>query len=362
MRKRYFEKNSIMELLKLVAPGSLLREGLDNIVRAGTGALIVASDSDDVMKLVDGGFNIDKDMLPANIYELAKMDGGIVLSEDLKRILYANAQLVPDPHISSKETGTRHRTAERVAKQTGKLVISISQRRSVITLYRGNYKYLLKDTSEILSKANQALQTLEKYKNVLERRINRLTSLEFRNAVTVFEVSKAIQRSEMFLRIINEIEIYILELGDEGRLIEMQLEELRDDFEKEIENIYRDYYFKKKTDTKTDIDKVKSKIENLTSDELIDLEIIAKSLGYTDKIDISEKFLKPRGYRILNRIPKIPFSILENTIEKFGTLQKIAKATVEDLDTVEGIGEIRAKQIKEGIKKIEANTSSGFWI
>lgn len=362
MRKRYFEKNSIIELLKLVAPGSILREGLDNIVRAGTGALIVASDSEDVMKLVDGGFNIDKEMLPATIYELAKMDGGIVLSEDLKKILYANAQLVPDSNIASKETGTRHRTAERVAKQTGRLVISISQRRSVITLYRGNCKYLLKDTSEILNKANQALQTLEKYKNVLERRINRLTTLEFRNTVTVFEVAKAIQRSEMFLRIINEIEIYILELGDEGRLIEMQLEELRDDFEKEIENIYRDYYANKRLGVKIDINKVQSKIENLTSDELVDLEIIAKLLGYGDKIEISERFVSSRGYRILNRIPKIPFSIIENTIEKFGELKKIIKATVEDLDTVEGIGEIRAKQIKEGLRKIEANTSSGFWV
>ena len=135
-------KKDIYESLRMVAPGTLLRSGLENVIRAKTGALIVIGDGDDVLKIVDGGFNINSDYSPAYLYELAKMDGAIVLTSDLKKILYANAQLVPDQSITSKETGTRHRTAERVAKQTGVLVIAISQRRNIITLYKGNMKYI----------------------------------------------------------------------------------------------------------------------------------------------------------------------------------------------------------------------------
>ena len=162
MKDEVIKIDLMAESLKIVAPGTTLRDGLENIVRAKTGALIVVGDREGVMNIVDGGFKINSEITPANLYELAKMDGAIILSNDNKKILIANAQLVPDPSISSKETGTRHRTAERVAKQTGELVISISQRRSVISLYKGNFKYVLKDASEILNKANQAIQTLEK--------------------------------------------------------------------------------------------------------------------------------------------------------------------------------------------------------
>lgn len=159
----------MLKTVWMLAPGTMLYEGLENILRARTGALIVVGDSEQVLDLVDGGFRIDSEMRPTSLYELAKMDGAIVLSTDGKRILFANAQLNPDPLIPTFETGTRHRTAERVAKQTGELVISISQRRNVITLYKGNLKYVMRDVSVILAKANQALQTLEKYKSVMEQ-------------------------------------------------------------------------------------------------------------------------------------------------------------------------------------------------
>jgi len=175
---------------------------------------------------VDGGFSINCDFTPSNLYELAKMDGAIILSEDLKRILYANTQLVPEPTIPSTETGIRHRTAERVAKQTGKLVISISQRRNIITLYQGNLRYTLKDMGVILTKANQAIQTLEKYKAVLDQAFTNLGASEFEELVTLHEVSNVMQRAEMVLRVKAEIQRYINELGTEGRLISMQLEEL----------------------------------------------------------------------------------------------------------------------------------------
>ncbi|MGM0472314.1 MAG: DNA integrity scanning diadenylate cyclase DisA, partial [Bacillota bacterium] len=121
------------EVLEFLAPGTKFREGLENILRANTGGLIVVGDDEEVLGIVDGGFNINSELTSTRLYELAKMDGAIVLSSDCERILCANVQLVPDPSISSMETGTRHRAAERVAKQTGKLVISISQRRDIIS-------------------------------------------------------------------------------------------------------------------------------------------------------------------------------------------------------------------------------------
>lgn len=343
-------KKDIYESLKMVAPGTLLRAGLENVIRAKTGALIVVGDGDDVLKIVDGGFNINSDYSPAYLYELAKMDGAIVLTSDLKKILYANAQLVPDQSITSKETGTRHRTAERVAKQTGVLVIAISQRRNIITLYKGNSKYVLKDSNEILNKANQAVQTLEKYKNVLNQGMNNLTALEFENLVTVFDVVKVLQRIEMVTRISDEIERYILELGNEGRLISMQLDELMSGVEEDGMNILRDY---SNMGDEVGYMQLRNLMAQLTSEELLDLNNMAKNLGYENGIASLDIPVHPKGYRILSKIPRLPSNVLENVINMFGSFQKILKASVSELDLAEGIGEVRARSIKDGLRRYQ---------
>ncbi len=344
------KKDLMTESLKIVAPGTTLRDGLENIVRAKTGALIVVGDREGVMSIVDGGFKINSEITPANLYELAKMDGAIILSNDSKKILVANAQLVPDPSIASKETGTRHRTAERVAKQTGELVISISQRRNVISLYKGNYKYVLKDVSEILNKANQAIQTLEKYKVVLNQAMINLSALEFENLSTVFDATKVLQRTEMVMRIGAEIERYILELGNEGRLIQMQLEELTNDVEEDGINIIKDYYVNKENSS---VETIINQLKALNSEELLDLSTIAKLLGYDEGINALDLTISPKGYRILSKIPRIPLSVLENTIQMFGSLERILKASISQLDAVEGIGEVRARSIKEGLRRLQ---------
>ncbi|QIB27175.1 DNA integrity scanning diadenylate cyclase DisA [Caloranaerobacter azorensis] len=348
MREEDIKNNEIFESLKIVAPGTPLREGLENIVRAKTGALIVVGDSDEVLSIVDGGFNINSDFTPANLYELAKMDGAIIISHDVKKILYANAQLMPDPFISSKETGIRHRTAERVAKQTNELVISISQRRNIITLYKGNHKYVLKDVSEILSKANQAIQTLEKYKSVLDQTMANLSALEFENLVTVYDVAIVLQRTEMVMRIVKEIDKYILELGNEGRLISMQLEELMGDVEEDGINIIKDYITEG-----LDFEEVKKSINSLTSEDLLDLTNIANILGFDGGINSLDINIFPKGYRILSKIPRLPYNVLENVIEMFGSFQEILRASISDLDKVEGIGEVRARAIKEGLRRVQ---------
>ena len=191
----------LVDILKMVAPGTQIREGIENILNAKTGGLIVIGDGKEVLNILDGGFYVNVEFTPARLYELAKMDGAIILSEDLKQILYANAQLLPEKSITTNETGTRHRTAERVAKQTGKTVISISQRRGIITIYQKDFKYVLQDTSKVLAKTNQALQTVEKYQQVFSEKINILNEYEFNDIVTLINVVETIQRAEMLMRV-----------------------------------------------------------------------------------------------------------------------------------------------------------------
>lgn len=343
------KEDPLRSMLRRVAPGTPIYEGLENIIRARTGALIVIGDSDKVLSLCNGGFRLDTDFDPSSLYELAKMDGAIVLSSDMKRIVYANTQLVPDPDIPSSETGTRHRTAQRMAKQTGHLVIAISQRRNMITLYKDNLKYVMHDIGVVLAKANQALQTLENYKSVLNRVLSNLSVLEFENVVTLFEVVVVIQRMEMVRRVADEIERYICELGTEGRLVKMQLEELMVDVEDEGLYVINDYMVESKDRT---AETVSEEISEWSSEDLLDLAMIGRALGYAGAMNTLDIPVTPRGYRILSKIPRLPYAVIENLVHRFGDLQSILRASIEELDEVEGIGEVRAKAIKEGLRRV----------
>lgn len=343
---RLEKDTGIQEILKIMCPGTALREGLENILRAKTGGLIVLSDSEEIMKIADGGFLINSDYTAAYVYELAKMDGAIILSKDLKKIISANTQLVPDSSIPTFETGTRHRTAHRVAKQTGNIVVAISQRRNMITVYKGDIKYVLRESSVILEKANQAIQTLEKYVAVLDRVINNLNLLEFQDLTTLFDVVTAIQRTEMVMRIVEEVEMYILELGNEGRLISMQLNELTKHIERDGILLIRDYLLEG-----LDLNEVYSEIQKLSQTELLDLESIGKVLGYGGE-PLGETLISPKGYRVLSKVPRIPANVIENLIRHFKDLTSIVDAEIEELDKVEGIGEARARAIRTGLKRI----------
>ncbi|AGX02140.1 MULTISPECIES: DNA integrity scanning diadenylate cyclase DisA [Bacillus] len=336
------------DILKFLAPGTPIREGIDNVLRANTGGLIVLGCNEKVKAIVDGGFQINCPFTPSYLYELAKMDGAIVLNETGSKILIANAQLAPNPGIPSSETGMRHRTAERVAKETGALVVAISQRRTVITLYQGHFRYALKDIAVILAKANQAVQTLEKYKVVLEQSIASLGILEFEELVTYSDVLQVLHRYEMVLKIKQELMSYLSELGTEGRLIRLQMNELLTDMEKETSLIIKDYAFDKDVSTKEAI----SKMQELASGETIEDSILLKLIGYSGYVHLDEGIC-PRGYRMLNKIPRLPPIIIENLITRFQELPEITAASVEDLDEVEGIGEVRARKIREGLKLVK---------
>jgi diadenylate cyclase len=344
------KKDVMTQILQMVAPGTPFREGLENVLRAKTGALIVVGYSPEVMEIVDGGFSINCDFSPNYLYELAKMDGAIILSEDLKRILYANTQLIPDSSIPSLETGIRHRTAERVAKQTGKLVVSISQRRNVITLYQGNLRYSLKDIGVILTKANQAIQTLEKYKAVFDQAVTNIGASEFEEFVTLHEVANVIQRAEMVLRVKAEINRYINELGTEGRLIQMQLEELVGNTDVEAKLLIKDY-IRELSEEK--VRETSNALKKLSAEELLDHQHIVRLLGYSYTSTVMEEPVSPRGFRVLHKLPRLPTIIIQNLVERFGKLPHILMATVEELDEVDGIGEMRARAIKEGLKRIK---------
>lgn len=347
------DRDDFWKVLRQVAPGTPLREGLESILRARTGALIVLGDSPEVLKTVDGGFRIDSEFMSASLYELAKMDGAIILSRDAKRILYANTTLIPDPALPSFETGIRHRTAERVARQTNELVVAISQRRNIISLYKGAMRYVLRDISVILTKANQALQTLEKYKSVLDQAMTNLSALELEDLVTVMDVLLVVQRTEMVLRMVAEIERYISELGTEGRLVSMQLEELVTNVAEEGNLIMRDYL---NTGEGRTPESVREGMARWESTDLLDLLAIARMLGLGSAPGVLEQPVAPRGYRILRKIPRLPLPVIENLVTHFGNLQPILRASIEELDEVDGIGEVRARAIKDGLRRLREQT------
>lgn len=345
LNKKAPEK-SLIEALAKIAPGTELREALDNIIKAKIGGLIVMGDTKNVLEICNGGFKLNCPFTPQQLYELAKMDGAIILDEEVSRILLANVHLVPDSSLYSSETGMRHRTAERVAKQTKALVISISQKRDVVALYLGNIKYVLEELRVILAKANQALQTLEKYKARLDQVLSNLSLLEYEGLATLFDGVVVLQRNQMVERISQEIERYISELGSEGRLIRMQLEELMANVKEEGLMTIKDYCKDQKSP-----EKIKEDLMNLSSEELLDLTSIGRILGYKGAASVLDQPIPPRGYRILRKIPRLPLPVIEHIVEKFSTLPRLLKASIQELDEVEGVGQVRAKAIQENLKR-----------
>ncbi len=346
--RRRSRNAELIDTLRLVSPGTSLREGMDSILSGHTGALIVVGDGPEVRALLDGGFRVDAPFTPAALYELSKMDGGIILTEDASRILHANVQLNPDPAMPSHETGIRHRTAERVARQTNRLVVAVSSRRNVITVYRGDLKYILRDISFILDKANEAVEVLERYRASLYSSLGSLTALEFEDLVTVHDFSAVLQKSELVLNVAEEIEKYAAELGSEGRLISIQMSEVVPEVEKNALLIIRDYWNGPKECSPED---VQERLRDWSADGLLELPDIASLLGYRGGEAALGLPVSPRGYRVLHEVPHLPASVPERVVARFGNLQRVLGATLAELDAVEGIGEARARAVKENLRR-----------
>ena len=338
----------LVEALYLIAPGTPLREGIDSIIRAKTGALVVLGDVSSISFLFSGGIRLDSDFTSNMLYELAKMDGATILNRNATRIHMANVQLMPDATIESLETGTRHRTAERVAKQTDAIAISISQDRDLVSIYVDELRYVLTEMRVLLAKSDQALQTLEKYRVRLDQVADNLTALEFEDAVTLHEVVIVVQRSEMVTRVAGEVERYLVELGREGRLIAMQLEELMTGVVRDRMALIRDYL----PGRSPGLEKVEERIAELSADELFDPDVVAKIMGFRKRAKAAEVRLSPRGYRVLSSIPRLPRSVIENIIDAMGSLKAVMLAGEDELVKVEGVGRVRAREIGEGLMQL----------
>jgi diadenylate cyclase len=337
--------------LAAIAPGTALRDGLERILRGGTGALIVLGYDKVVDSLSTGGFVLDVEFSSTRLRELAKMDGAIVVDKDCTKILRAAVQLVPDPAIPTDESGTRHRTADRVNKQTDLAVISVSQSMSIIAIYVGGQRYVLEDSTQILSRANQALATLERYKLRLDEVSGTLSALEIEDLVTVRDVSAVAQRLEMVRRIAGEIESYVVELGTDGRLLTLQLDELIAGVEPDRELIARDYLPTATGRRPRTVTNVLDDLDALDALELLDHSAVARAFGHGSGEGL-DAAVSPRGYRLLARVPRLPGLVVDRLVEHFGSLQKLLAASIDDLQAVEGVGESRARNVREGLSRL----------
>lgn len=336
--------------LALMAPGTALRDGLERILRGNTGALIVLGFDKTVETLCTGGFTLDVEFSATRLRELCKMDGAVVLTNDGARIVRAAVHLMPDSTIPSEESGTRHRTAERVAKQTGCPVISVSQSMRIIGLYVNGTRHVLDESAAILSRANQALATLERYKARLDEVAGTLSALEIEDLVTVRDAMVVVQRMEMVRRIADEVEGYVIELGTDGRLLALQLDELMAGVDADRTLIVRDYL--PEGEPPAHPAEAMSSLDELSAGELLDLTAVSAALGHVGGTELLDSSISPRGYRLLGRVPRLPGAIVDRVVEHFGSLQRLLGATVDDLQEVEGVGSTRARGVREGLSRL----------
>lgn len=343
------EQARVRATLASIAPGTNMRDGLERILRGRTGALIVMGQDRTVESISTGGFVFDVPFTATGLRELAKMDGAIVISRDATRIHQAAVHLMPDHSIPSEETGTRHRTAERVAKQTGFPVISVSQSMQIIAVYVGGIRHVLEDSGQILSRANQALATLERYKTRLDEVSATLSALEIEDLVTVRDVAVVAQRLEMVARIAREVEDHVLELGTDGRLLALQLEELVTGVDAERHLVIRDYTDQQRTDRS--VENVLDDLGRLTPAELVDVAAVAAALELPSAEPLDQG-VTPRGHRLLAKVPRLPAAVADRLVVHFGGLQKLLSASVDDLQDVDGVGEARARSVREGLSRL----------
>jgi diadenylate cyclase len=341
---------ALLAAIRKVAPGTPIRQAIDDVIRSHEGALFVICDPHELAFLYSGGIQLDAPFRPQLLYELAKMDGAIIVDWNVKRLAWANVQLMPDATIPSEETGTRHRTAERVAKQTGALVVSVSQERETVTVFMGLIRYQLDPVAEVLAKTNQALATLDTYRQRLEQVLLRLTALEFQNAVTLDDVLVVLQRAAMTSRMAERIERDCVELGSEGRLIRMQLEELVGKVPADLDAIVRDYHA---VSADAEATLTVEGLRAMSYRDLREFERLAEILGYERGVNPLDRSVAPRGFRVLSHIPRLPEAVIRRVVSDLGSLDTVVRASQRDLEAVEGVGAVRAREIREGLRRLQ---------
>ena len=331
--------------LAMLAPGTALRDGLDRIVNGRTGALIVLGENEELLGLSTGGFAIDVPFSATALRELAKMDGAITLSNDLDRIHFASVHLMPSAALETSETGTRHRTAERVSRQTGLPVVTVSGAMGTISLFLGGRTLQVQRPESLLSRANQALQALTSYRERLAESLNRLSTLEVLDQVTVRDLAQVIQRFEMTSRLADEGASYVIELGRDGRLVSLQLRDLTADLAGIAAALQRDYATEGSGLT------VMSSLHGLRDDDLFDVVLVARAMGLSSALHLDSP-IRARGYRQLASIPRLPGPVATRLIERFGSLAVLFGVTLSDLADVEGVDHDLARRIRDGLVRL----------
>ena len=346
---------AMSDALAMVAPGRPLRDGLDRILRAKRGGLVVVGDGPDVLSICSGGFLLDAEFSPQRLSELAKMDGAIILAADASRIARANVHLMPDPSIPTTETGTRHRTAERVARSIDVPVLSVSAAMSVIAVYRNDLKHTVQPTGWLHDRTDQALATMQRFRSRFDVALGNLSILEVEDTVSVGDVVHVIQTAEMVLRIGEEVDGYLVELGEDGRLVSLQSAELSDGVARALDLVIRDYAVMTRdeaADRPAFEEWVVQQLADLTSDELRSPTRIAAILRLPATLNDTESVIEPRGYRLLHHLPRLSDVIIERVVDRFENLQHIMRATIAELEKVEGVGQARATSVKEGLARL----------
>jgi diadenylate cyclase len=338
--------------LAMVAPGTALRDGLERIVRGNTGALVVVGWDPVVSAICSGGFELDTEFSATRLRELAKMDGAIVLDQASGRIIRAAVQLVPDPRLPTQESGTRHRTAERAARQTGFPVITVSKSMRTIAVFAGGERYVLEDSAVLLARTHTELDTLERYRRRLDDVTRVLTALEIEDRATTTDIALVAQQLEMVTRVTDEITGYLLELGTDAGLLGLQLDELTAGTRRQRELLLRDY----EPVTLAPADQAAAearadRLAALSADALADLCTVATAIGLSGTADPASQ-VSPRGYRVLGQIPRLPSGVSERLIQRFGGLQKLLSASAQDLRQVPGLDPALAATIRNGLSQI----------
>jgi diadenylate cyclase len=359
----------------MVAPGRPLRDGLDRILRADRGALVVVGDGPEVLSICSGGFLLDSEFSPQRLSELAKMDGAIIVAKDASRIARANVHLMPDPSIPTTETGTRHRTAERVARSIDVPVVSVSKAMSMIGVYRNDHRHIVQPTSWLHARTDQALSTMQRFRSRFDVLLNGLSILEIEDTVSVGDVVGVVQAAEMVLRIAEEVNGYLLELGEDGRMVGLQSSELVDGVAPALHLVVRDYcvadggakvsgepsgnshgssrkHGAKDSGRVEQANRIVERLSELDGDELRDATRVAEILCLPGRLDDAHSGLEPRGYRLLYRLPRFSDAIIERIVGRFINLQQIMRASLAELEQVEGVGQARAHSVKDGLARL----------
>lgn len=344
-------KNELIleQIFKIIAPGEPLRNAIEKIQEASLGALLVLSSIDSMEDYIDGGFELNTNFSPQKVYELAKMDGAVLISEDLKTIYGANIQLQAGKNVDTDESGTRHRTADKIAKLTNKIVVTISERRKKITVFKGDFKYSLEPIGDLLIKSTQALNSLEKYSSSVNNFFTDLTISELESTVILDELINGLRYFYLMFTMDKEVKQYIMELGIEGRLLELQYYEVMANQKQYFNNFIRDYSAK----SKKNLEKTFNDLMMLEKDELRDDDKLAKILGYDLKLVQLEENLIPKGYRLVSKVKKLNKKDVENIVSTFGNLNNILNATYDEIFSIKGMGKFKT----ERLLKIKETTS-----